>query len=352
MQRRPNATLRAVVHHVLTFVLALGLTGCVDGATEHRVRANALFRGGDYTAAVRECDLGPPGRTTSPPSSSAGRRSSSWTEWTRRRVTTNARRGSARGRARAYMGDVYLGLAIIASREKDWEGAGWASRSSSPSTRTTSVRTPTSRASTSSSPIPKAEEHAEFAAHARPQDEATLFMLGEVGRSAASWTRRRRRSGGSARRNPRPLPPYGLAMVAARRGDEPRALAKSPGGSPSRCRTRQRSPSIPCSHPSRTTLRFRASSPRRRSERTPRLPATFLEADHSQQRLTMRRMTDPISRISFERAQRVIPGGVNSPVRAFRAVGGSRCSSRAREGAYLYGADGAATSTTSARGGR
>ncbi len=42
----------------------------------------------------------------------------------------------------------------------------------------------------------------------------------------------------------------------------------------------------------------------------------------------------------FERAQRVIPGGVNSPVRAFRAVGGTpRFISRA-EGAYMFDAEG------------
>jgi glutamate-1-semialdehyde 2,1-aminomutase len=42
----------------------------------------------------------------------------------------------------------------------------------------------------------------------------------------------------------------------------------------------------------------------------------------------------------FERAQRVIPGGVNSPVRAFRAVGGTpRFISRA-QGAYLFDAEG------------
>ena len=43
-------------------------------------------------------------------------------------------------------------------------------------------------------------------------------------------------------------------------------------------------------------------------------------------------MSDPISRSLFERATRVIPGGVNSPVRAFRAVGGCPCSCRARRG--------------------
>ncbi|AKJ27762.1 glutamate-1-semialdehyde 2,1-aminomutase [Caldimonas brevitalea] len=42
----------------------------------------------------------------------------------------------------------------------------------------------------------------------------------------------------------------------------------------------------------------------------------------------------------FERAQRVIPGGVNSPVRAFRAVGGTPRFITRAEGAYLYDAEG------------
>ncbi|MBP8287309.1 MAG: aminotransferase class III-fold pyridoxal phosphate-dependent enzyme, partial [Rhodoferax sp.] len=42
----------------------------------------------------------------------------------------------------------------------------------------------------------------------------------------------------------------------------------------------------------------------------------------------------------FERAKHVIPGGVNSPVRAFRAVGGTpRFISRA-QGAYIWDANG------------
>jgi glutamate-1-semialdehyde 2,1-aminomutase len=50
-------------------------------------------------------------------------------------------------------------------------------------------------------------------------------------------------------------------------------------------------------------------------------------------------MTDPRSRSLFERAARVIPGGVNSPVRAFRAVGGTPVFVSRAEGAYLFGAD-------------
>jgi len=42
----------------------------------------------------------------------------------------------------------------------------------------------------------------------------------------------------------------------------------------------------------------------------------------------------------FERAARVIPGGVNSPVRAFRGVGGEPVFVRSAEGAYLVGEDG------------
>ena len=42
----------------------------------------------------------------------------------------------------------------------------------------------------------------------------------------------------------------------------------------------------------------------------------------------------------FERAQRVIPGGVNSPVRAFRAVGGTPRFMVRAVGPYLWDADG------------
>ncbi len=42
----------------------------------------------------------------------------------------------------------------------------------------------------------------------------------------------------------------------------------------------------------------------------------------------------------FEAAQRHIPGGVNSPVRAFRSVGGDPVFVQRAEGAYIYGEDG------------
>jgi len=51
-------------------------------------------------------------------------------------------------------------------------------------------------------------------------------------------------------------------------------------------------------------------------------------------------MSDPKSEALLARAERVIPGGVNSPVRTFRSVGGKPVFVSRAEGAYLYGADG------------
>src|SRR3954468_19614191 len=48
----------------------------------------------------------------------------------------------------------------------------------------------------------------------------------------------------------------------------------------------------------------------------------------------------PRSREAFARANRVIPGGVNSPARAFGAVGGEPPFIERAEGAYLYDIDG------------
>src|ERR1700750_926669 len=42
----------------------------------------------------------------------------------------------------------------------------------------------------------------------------------------------------------------------------------------------------------------------------------------------------------FERAQQSIPGGVNSPVRAFKSVGGTPLFIKKAKGAYLYDEDG------------
>lgn len=51
-------------------------------------------------------------------------------------------------------------------------------------------------------------------------------------------------------------------------------------------------------------------------------------------------MTYNRSKEAFQRARQLIPGGVNSPVRAFRSVGGDPVFIRSAKGAYLYDVDG------------
>src|SRR5580692_499268 len=51
-------------------------------------------------------------------------------------------------------------------------------------------------------------------------------------------------------------------------------------------------------------------------------------------------MTHAKSEAAFERAQRVIPGGVNSPVRAFRSVGGNPPFIARGEGSHIFDIDG------------
>ena len=47
-----------------------------------------------------------------------------------------------------------------------------------------------------------------------------------------------------------------------------------------------------------------------------------------------------LSETLFQRAQRTIPGGVNSPVRAFKSVGGTPVFIERANGAYLFDVDG------------
>ena len=54
----------------------------------------------------------------------------------------------------------------------------------------------------------------------------------------------------------------------------------------------------------------------------------------------------------FEQAKTVIPGGVNSPVRAFNGVGGNPIFFTKGEGAYLFDADGKNILTMLLHGGR
>jgi glutamate-1-semialdehyde 2,1-aminomutase len=56
--------------------------------------------------------------------------------------------------------------------------------------------------------------------------------------------------------------------------------------------------------------------------------------------LQLKTMNNTKSQQLFDDAKSVIPGGVNSPVRAFNGVGGTPVYFERGKGAYLYDADG------------
>jgi tetratricopeptide (TPR) repeat protein len=216
------------VFSVALFALVTAL-GCVNQPTEHRVKANAYFRGGQYADALKECDLGLAGKQDDV--GTLILRAKSLFELDRfAEAKADYVRAVAlgEGKGRTYMGDAYLGLAILASRDKDWrEARAEFEKLLATDPDDVGTRTNLARVCLELGDLPKAEEHAEVAVNLRGQDEAALFMLGRVllaeGKldlAASTFSR-------IAAVNPRTSSaPYGLAMVAAKKGDRDVALAK------------------------------------------------------------------------------------------------------------------------------
>jgi Flp pilus assembly protein TadD len=205
------------------------LLACVDGATEHRVRANAFFRGGQYVEALKECDLG----LATKPDDIGTRvlRAKSLFELDRfGEAKDDYARAVELGEAKrgTYVGDAYLGLAILASRAKDWpEAEREFDKLLVLDPNDVGTLTNLARVDLELGDLAKAEQHANAAVALRDQDEAALFMLGKVmlaegklDEATAAFTR-------IATTNPKAASaPYGMAMVLARRGDKEGALAK------------------------------------------------------------------------------------------------------------------------------
>jgi Flp pilus assembly protein TadD len=211
-------------------LLALALmAGCVNQPTEHRVKANAYFRGGQYAEALKECDLGLSGKPDDV--GTLILRAKSLFELDRpAEAKTDYQRAVAlgEGKDKTYMGDAYLGLAILASREKDWKEARTEfEKLLATDPADVGTRTNLARVCLELGDLPKAEEHAEAAVSMRSQDEAALFTLGRVllaegklDQASAAFSR-------ISVANPRAASaPYGQAMVLAKKGDRDGALAK------------------------------------------------------------------------------------------------------------------------------
>ncbi len=177
---------RARASFVATAAIALAVAfaagGCVESSTEHRIRANALFKGGDYAAALAECDQG---LAKKPDDASLlvlkGKTAFELGRLDDARAAYQHAVDVGKDKRGVFLGDAYLGLAIVATRTSDWASA----RARFLDLLELNPRDATSHANLAKIELElgstaEAISHAEQAARIRGDDEQVLFTLGSV----------------------------------------------------------------------------------------------------------------------------------------------------------------------------
>src|ERR1700744_5637280 len=152
------------------------------------------------------------------------------------------------------------------------------------------------------------------------------------------WPRHRARSPARSSRCSRP-PSWAPATRCRPRWPRcwaPRPSCRRPSARPcsssTRAWTRASAPAWVASCPIASSGRCRPARTRKATRRSKRRWATTRRKSEARAVSTNEQL--------FERAQKVIPGGVNSPVRAFRAVGGTPRFIARGEGAWIVDAEG------------
>jgi tetratricopeptide (TPR) repeat protein len=205
------------------------LTGCVERSTEHRIRANALFKMGEYRQALVECDRGLDekaedaslwvlkGKTAF----ELGDLGQARAAYTRALELGRQRRG-------VFLGDAYVGLGVIATRERKWGEAReqfMKLLELNPADGTSHANL--ARVDLELGKLDEAVHHAEEAARSRGSDEQVLFTLGKVYLAAGRVGDAEKTFQHICEVIPSSAScPYGLALVALEKGDTEGALAK------------------------------------------------------------------------------------------------------------------------------
>jgi tetratricopeptide (TPR) repeat protein len=225
--RRPSRPAPLAIAVLLGFLLA----GCVDRATEHRVRANAFLRGGDAASAVRECDLGL--ERTQDDSGLLVLRGKALFELDRLDEARGSYEralsaGKAKNQPDEAFAEAYLGLGIIASRQKSWQAA----REQFESLVRINDKDATSHLNVARTclelkDVACALSHGETAGKLRGNDEGVLYTLGSIYLAAGKTNEAELTFQHICEVLPNAAScPYGVALVAARTGDKPRALER------------------------------------------------------------------------------------------------------------------------------
>jgi tetratricopeptide (TPR) repeat protein len=213
---------------VVLVVLAV-LSGCVERSTEHRIRANALFKSGEYREALVECQRG---LESKPDEVSLwileGKTAFELGDLAGARAAYERALSLGAGRRGVFLGDAHLGLAVIATREQRWDDA-----------RQQFLHLLELNASDGSShanlakvdlqlgKLEEAVHHAEEAARTRGGDEQVLFTLGKVYLASGRAADAKKTFEHICELIPNSSScPYGLALVALEGNDDRLAIAK------------------------------------------------------------------------------------------------------------------------------
>jgi tetratricopeptide (TPR) repeat protein len=220
----PSLRLTAVA-----LLVAGALSGCVERSTEHRIRANALFKSGDYREALAECERG----LEAKPEDTGlwvikGKTAFELADFPTARAAYERAVALGGSRKGVNLAEAYLGLAIIATREQKWEEA----RREFSHLLELNPTDGTSHANLAKVDLElgktaEAVEHAEEAARHRGADEQVLFTLGKVYLAASRPDEAQKTFEHICEVVPASAScPYGLALVALDKNDTRLALVK------------------------------------------------------------------------------------------------------------------------------
>jgi tetratricopeptide (TPR) repeat protein len=214
----------------LAMLVALSQAGCLDKSSEHRIRANAFLRGGDAQSAVNECELGLAMKKDDPALLILkGKALFELSKLDEAKVSYERALEVADDRDPRGLIEAHVGLAMIASRQGRWPEARahFEEIVKLDGGKIAASHLNLARACVSLKDMECAVSHAEAAGHRAGNDEATLFTLGTVYLSADRPDDAEKTFQHICEVVPGAATcPYGVAMVAAKKGDKARALAK------------------------------------------------------------------------------------------------------------------------------
>jgi tetratricopeptide (TPR) repeat protein len=208
-------------------VSLLLLGACVDETAAHRVRANAFLRGGDAASALKECEDGLAHQEGNLPLLILrGKALFELGRLDEAKVAYQTAIDAAHREDTRTLAEAYLGIAVVASREKDWPAArkGFEVLVGI-NGKDASSHLNVAKACLELKDLDCAIRHGEEAGRLRGNEEPVLFTLGTIYLAAGKPSEAELTFQHICEAVPGAAScPYGLALVAAGNGDKKKAL--------------------------------------------------------------------------------------------------------------------------------